>query len=71
MLGVVARGIVPAFTGSSMGHGVRTCAYEASLTALTSLSGGAAELQVITIDSSGNDTSPSMFHCLYDCDWQH
>lgn len=44
------RGIVPAFTGSAFGHGVRTCAYEASLQGLTSLSGGAAELQASLSD---------------------
>ncbi|KAK9805827.1 hypothetical protein WJX73_004404 [Symbiochloris irregularis] len=40
------KGIAPAFTGNAMGHGVRTCAYETSLAALSSLSGGAAELQM-------------------------
>ena len=44
----VCRGIIPAATGNFVSHGVRTFSYEASFTALTSLTKGAAELQVRT-----------------------
>lgn len=40
------RGVLPATTGSGLSHGLRTCAYEGTLKVLTTLTGGAAELQV-------------------------
>lgn len=40
------KGVLPATAGSSVGNGLRTCAYEGSLKILTALTGGAAELQV-------------------------
>lgn len=40
------RGIIPAATGNFVSHGVRTFSYEASFSALTTLTGGAAELQM-------------------------
>lgn len=51
------RGVLPATAGSSIGHGLRTCAYEGSLKILTALTGGAAELQVRFVQRSQSLTA--------------
>ena len=43
--GTVCRGVLPAVSGQFVSHGLRTFAFEGSLTGLKALSGGAAELQ--------------------------
>ena len=40
------RGVLPAVSGQFVSHGLRTFAFEGSLTGLKAISGGAAELQV-------------------------
>lgn len=45
-LSVVFRGVLPAVSGQFVSHGLRTFAFEGSLTGLKAISGGAAELQV-------------------------
>ena len=42
----VCRGVLPAVSGQIVSHGLRTFAFEGSLTGLKAISGGAAELQV-------------------------
>ena len=44
------RGVVPATTGSGLSHGVRMCAYEGCFKILSTLTGGAAEVQVTEIE---------------------
>ena len=46
LLFALYRGIIPAAMGNFVSHGVRTFSYEASFSALTAFTGGAAELQV-------------------------
>ena len=48
------RGVLPAVSGQFVSHGLRTFAFEGSLTGLKALSGGAAELQVGLPDTCVN-----------------
>ena len=48
------RGVLPAVSGQFVSHGLRTFAFEGSLTGLKALSGGAAELQVALLDTCEN-----------------
>ncbi len=43
---ISCRGVLPAVSGQFVSHGLRTFAFEGSLTGLKAISGGAAELQV-------------------------
>ena len=45
------RGVFPAVSGQFVSHGLRTFAFEGSLTGLKAISGGAAELQVGLLSS--------------------
>ncbi|CAK0784707.1 hypothetical protein CVIRNUC_007911 [Coccomyxa viridis] len=45
------RGVLPAVSGQFVSHGLRTFAFEGSLTGLKALSGGAAELQMQALAS--------------------
>ena len=46
------RGVLPAVSGQFVSHGLRTFAFEGSLTGLKAISGGAAELQVGLLSNS-------------------
>jgi hypothetical protein len=46
------RGVLPAVSGQFVSHGLRTFAYEGSLTILKAITGGAAELQVLLLKRS-------------------